>query len=172
VDLQGTPPRPILNRPAPVIDGKYRKESAHHATKKCEAHSVYECSNKRDLVRFLHAAAFSPVPDTWIKAIRAGHFATWPGLTEELVRKHLPKKLVTVKGHLIQRRKNLRSTTKIIDTPVAITEDSTNQAPTQHPPPPTSKHTMYSPRQWMWATYMVTLQDDLRFFPAKDTNTS
>jgi hypothetical protein len=47
-----------------------------------EAHSVYECSNKRDLVRFLHAAAFSPVPDTWLKAIRAGHFATWPGLTK------------------------------------------------------------------------------------------
>jgi hypothetical protein len=52
---------------------------------------VYECTNKRDLVRFLHAAAFSPVKDTWLKAIRAGHFATWPGLTEDLVRKHLPK---------------------------------------------------------------------------------
>jgi hypothetical protein len=51
------------------------------------------------------------VTDTWIKAIRAGHFSTWPGLTEDLVRKHLPKELATVKGYLSQRRKNLRSTT-------------------------------------------------------------
>jgi hypothetical protein len=56
-----------------------------------QAHSVYECTNKRDLVWFLHAAAFSPVQDTWLTAIRAGHFATWPGLTEDLVRKHLQK---------------------------------------------------------------------------------
>jgi hypothetical protein len=71
-----------------------------------QAHSVYECTNKRDLVRFLHAAAFSPVQDTWLKAIQAGHFATWPGLTEDLVPKHLPKEIATVKGHLSQRRKN------------------------------------------------------------------
>jgi hypothetical protein len=56
-----------------------------------QAHRVYECTNKGDFVRFLHAAAFSPVQDTWLKAIRAGHFATWPGLAEDLVRKHLPK---------------------------------------------------------------------------------
>jgi hypothetical protein len=56
-----------------------------------EAHIVYECTNKWDLVRFLHAAAFSPVQDTWLKAIRAGHLAIWPGLTEDLVRKHLQK---------------------------------------------------------------------------------
>jgi hypothetical protein len=50
-----------------------------------------------------------------LKAIRAGHFATWPGLTEDLVRKHLPKEIATVKGHLSQRRKNLRSTTTTIN---------------------------------------------------------
>jgi hypothetical protein len=46
-----------------------------------EANSVYDCANTKDLVRFLHAAALSPVADTWIKAIKAGHFSTWPGLT-------------------------------------------------------------------------------------------
>jgi hypothetical protein len=80
-----------------------------------QAYNVYECTNKRDLVRFLHAAAFSPVQDTWLKAIRAGHFATWPGLTEDLARKHLPKEIATVKGHLSQRRKKLRSTTKTVN---------------------------------------------------------
>jgi hypothetical protein len=80
-----------------------------------QVHSVYECTNKRDLVRFLHAAAFSWVQDTWLKAIRAGHFATWPGLTEDLVHKHLPKEIATVKGHLSQRRKKLRSTTTTVN---------------------------------------------------------
>jgi hypothetical protein len=82
-----------------------------------QAHSVYECTNKRDLVQFLHASAFSPMQETWLKAIRVGHFATWPGLTEDLVRKHLPKEIATVKGHLSQRRKNTRSTTTTIATP-------------------------------------------------------
>jgi hypothetical protein len=70
-----------------------------------QAHSVYECTNKRDLVQFLHAASFRPEQDTWLKAIRAGHVATWPGLTEDLVCKHLPKEIATVKCHLSQRRK-------------------------------------------------------------------
>jgi hypothetical protein len=59
--------------------------------KSWQAHSVYECTNKQDIVRFLHAAAFSPVQDTWLKVIRAAHFATWPGLTEDLMCKHIPK---------------------------------------------------------------------------------
>jgi hypothetical protein len=80
-----------------------------------QAHSVYECTNKQDLVRFLHAAAFSSAQDTWLKAILAGHFATWPGLTEDLVRKHLPKEIATVKGHLSQKRKKLRSTTSTVN---------------------------------------------------------
>jgi hypothetical protein len=77
-----------------------------HAT----ANSAYHQTNQQDLVRFLHAAAGSPVPSTWIAAIQKGHYATWPGLTDDLVRKHLPKSVATVKGHLDQQRQNVRST--------------------------------------------------------------
>ena len=45
---------------------------------------------KADLVQYLYRCAFSPVVHTWTKAINAGYFATWPGLTSELVHKHLP----------------------------------------------------------------------------------
>jgi hypothetical protein len=69
-------------------------------------------------VQFLHAACGSPVPSAWITAINNGHFATWPGLTADLVRKHLPKSTATVKGHLNQQRKNLRSTKPKPDTPL------------------------------------------------------
>ena len=65
-----------------------------------------------DLVNFLHGACFAPVASTWIKAIRNGHFATWPGLTPELVTKHLPTSVYTAKGHLNQERKFLQSTKK------------------------------------------------------------
>jgi hypothetical protein len=67
-------------------------------------------TTKRDLIIYLHRAAFSPVVSTWTKAIDAGFFTTWPGLTSDLVRKHLPKSLATAKGHLKQSPKNLRST--------------------------------------------------------------
>jgi hypothetical protein len=58
------------------------------------------------------------VPSTWITAINNGHFATWPGLTADLVRKHLPRSTATVKGHLNQQRKNLQSTKPKPETPL------------------------------------------------------
>ena len=65
---------------------------------------------KKDLVKFLHAAAWSPVTDTWIKAIKNNHFTTWPGLSPELVRKHLPPSVATAEGHMKQERQGLQST--------------------------------------------------------------
>ena len=49
------------------------------------------------LVQFLNRACFSPVVYTWCKAINAGYFATWPGLTSKLVRKDLPMSIKTAK---------------------------------------------------------------------------
>ena len=72
--------------------------------------NVYEITKTKDLVKFLHAAAGFPVMDTWVKAIRNNQFATWPGLTSEIVYKHLPKSDATIKGHLKQQRQNVRLT--------------------------------------------------------------
>ena len=74
------------------------------------AFNVYTMQTKRDLVQYLHRAAFSPVISTWTAAIDAGHFSTWPGLTSQLVRKHLPASIATAKGHRRQDRQNVRST--------------------------------------------------------------
>jgi hypothetical protein len=70
------------------------------------------------------------VQDMWLKAIRAGHFATWPGLTKYMVRKHLPKEIATVKGHLSQCRKNLRSTTTTVAMPVTAASEPDDITPT------------------------------------------
>ena len=80
------------------------------------AHSAYKMSNKVDLVRYLHRAAFSPVISTWAKDIDAGYYTTWPVLTSQLVLKHLPKAITTAQGHLRQQRRNFCST-KITATP-------------------------------------------------------
>jgi hypothetical protein len=38
------------------------------------------------------------------------NFTTWPGLTNKLINKHLPKSIATAKGHLKHQGKNLCST--------------------------------------------------------------
>ena len=56
-------------------------------------------ATKPDLAMYYHRAAFSPIPNTFISAINNGNFSTWPGLTAELISKHLPKSLATEKCH-------------------------------------------------------------------------
>ena len=45
------------------------------------------------LAEYLHRAYFSPTKTKFTKAIRRNNFLTWPGLTQELVNKHLPKSI-------------------------------------------------------------------------------
>jgi hypothetical protein len=45
-----------------------------------------------------------------VHAVKRGHLATRPGLTEEAVKKHLKLTPATAMGHLNQRRQNTRST--------------------------------------------------------------
>ena len=71
---------------------------------------IYDMRTKVDLAKYLHLCAWSPVPDTWIKSIENNFFTTWPGLTSQLVKKHLPKSLPTAQGHLKMVRQHVRST--------------------------------------------------------------
>eukprot|EP00957_Ditylum_brightwellii_P030089 2277540-Ditylum_brightwellii.AAC.1 len=72
--------------------------------------NVYALTVKIDIANYLHAACFSTVASTWKKAIRRGFFATWPGLDETLLQKHLGKSVATTKGHMKQQHVNVRST--------------------------------------------------------------
>ena len=74
------------------------------------AKNTFSMATKPYLTMYYHRAAFSPVPTTFITAIKNGNFSTCPGLTSELISKHLPKSLATAKGHDKLARKNLRST--------------------------------------------------------------
>ena len=78
-------------------------------------------ATKPNLEIYYHRAAFSPVPTTFISAINKGNFSTWPGLTAELISKHLPKSLATAKGHNKLARQNVWST-RPQELPVARTK--------------------------------------------------
>jgi hypothetical protein len=107
-----------------------------------QANSAYTTTNKRDLAQFLHQCCYSPTSSALITAIQHGNFATWPGLTAELIRKHLPKSDATVKGHLRQSFKNLRST----QTPNLVPTDTTPTVtqPINPPDSPERTHWVYA----------------------------
>ena len=65
----------------------------------------------------MHAAAGFPTKDTWIKAIKNGHYKTWPGLTVDAANKHFPDSVETQKGHMKKQRQNVRSTKQAIKQP-------------------------------------------------------
>ena len=79
------------------------------------AQSVYECDNTKQLIQFYHATMGNPVLSTWCKAIDAGYFRGWPGLTSKRVRKYIKVSEPTEMGHMDQRRTGIRST-KTTDT--------------------------------------------------------
>jgi hypothetical protein len=88
---------------------------------------------KRELAIYLHAALGSPAPSTLLRAIRRGHLITIPGLTTNLITKHLPKSLATSLGHQDQEAKNLRST-KPPPKPTSSTDEDLE------PPPEPASH--------------------------------
>ena len=63
-----------------------------------------------DLALYHHATLGSPVTSTLLRAIRRGHLTTFPGLTINLISKHLPASIPTELGHQDQEAKHLRST--------------------------------------------------------------
>ena len=62
------------------------------------------------LVKYFHAAAGYPVYSTWLAAIKAGNYSSWPGITYSNARRYCPSADETIKGHQVQTRQNLRST--------------------------------------------------------------
>ena len=58
----------------------------------------------------MHAVCGYPVKSTWLAAIEAGNYVGWPLLTTRNVKKYYPETIETLKGHMNQSRKNVRST--------------------------------------------------------------
>jgi hypothetical protein len=63
-----------------------------------------------ELEQYLHASAGFPTKPTWLKAIQNKQFASLPGLTTEVVRRHFPDSDETHKGHGRHTPSRVRST--------------------------------------------------------------
>ena len=70
-----------------------------------QSNNLHLVNSKDNSIKYLHAAAFIPVQDTWERAVNMGYFNTCPGLTSKETSK-IPNAEATIKGHLSQSRKN------------------------------------------------------------------
>jgi hypothetical protein len=75
-----------------------------------EANAIFDLPNNRQTLQYLHALAGFPVKETFLVAVRAGNYATWPGLMTTLIPIHFLDSDKTQKGHMKEQRKGVRST--------------------------------------------------------------
>jgi hypothetical protein len=105
---------PILSSPRDLQTGLWRinlKQTHNHIPEPI-ANNVYELRNTGALVHYLQKALFSPRKSAMLQAVKDGHLITWPGLTEESIKKHLKLTPATAMGHMNQQSQNIRSTSK------------------------------------------------------------
>ena len=98
---------------------QHPSKKAQHAL--CQANSVYDLPPTEQAIKWMHAVCGYPVKSTWLRAIKAGNYVGWPMLTERNVSKYYLKTNKTVKGHMNQNQKNVRST-KVKQVPFEIAE--------------------------------------------------
>ena len=73
-----------------------------------QANSMCELRKQKNIIDFLSQAMWNLVPAIWIEVINAGFFATWLGITSEIVRKHYSKTIESAKGHMKADKKNVQ----------------------------------------------------------------
>ena len=72
--------------------------------------AIFDLPSTKKTLLWYHAAAGFPPEETFIEAVRAGNYSTWPGLTVNMVHRHFPDSIETSKGHLKGQRQGIRST--------------------------------------------------------------
>ncbi len=83
-----------------------------------EANAIFDLPNTQQSLLYRHALAGFPPKETFLAAVRAGNYATWPGLTTTLILKHFPDSDKTQKGHMKGQQKGVWSTK--VSAPVLI----------------------------------------------------
>ena len=54
----------------------------------------------KELIAYHHASAGFPSKETWLSAIKANTYESWPGLTPDASKKHCPNSDETMLGTL------------------------------------------------------------------------
>jgi len=72
---------------------------------------AYELPSTKNLIDYLHYTVGLPIKSAFLRAVKAGNFCSFPGLSADNVARYCPTNATpTVLGHLTQVRKGLRST--------------------------------------------------------------
>jgi hypothetical protein len=74
------------------------------------ANAIFKLPSTCQTILYHHASAGFPVKETFLNAVRAGNYATWPGLTIAALHKYFPNLDETQKGHMKGQRQGIRST--------------------------------------------------------------
>ncbi|MCP4744891.1 MAG: hypothetical protein GY874_01945, partial [Desulfobacteraceae bacterium] len=88
------PLRPIIkneNLDTLLMNGPPPNEAISH---------VFELPSTKQTIAYYHGCAGFPTCETWVKAIKAGNYDTWPGLTAKAAAKHFPEHDEEKKGHM------------------------------------------------------------------------
>ncbi len=91
----------------------WTNQTQHNTCK--QALNAYSLPSIGQTIKYLHAAAGYPTEETWIKAIWAGIYNTWPSLTVANTHKHHPESEETQKGHMKRQCHGIRSTKTLAD---------------------------------------------------------
>ena len=62
------------------------------------ANAIFDLPNSWQSLMYFHAAVGFPTKETFTDAVRAGNYATWPGLTTTLISKHFPDPMKPKRG--------------------------------------------------------------------------
>ena len=68
---------------------------------------VFELPSTKKTIVYYHACAGFPTQETWLRAICAGNYDTWPGLTASSAAKHFPEHDEEKKGHMKGQRQGI-----------------------------------------------------------------
>ena len=74
------------------------------------AYSAYDLPSVVALISYFHAETGYPVRSTWLKAISAGNYSSWPGMTLANATKYCPYADATIIRHLVQKCQGVRPT--------------------------------------------------------------
>jgi hypothetical protein len=75
-----------------------------------KANTILELPSTHQTILYHHASAGFPVKETFLNAIRAGNYATWPGLTVVALHKYFLDSDEKQKGHMKGQHQGIRST--------------------------------------------------------------
>jgi len=134
----------ILNAPRCTATGLWKLPlETSHPTETLSA--IFDLPSARQTLLWYHAAAGFPAKETFIHAVRAGHYSTWPGLTANMIARHFPDSIETAKGHLKGQRQGIRSTKQTaIHKLVTAAEVHIKQEHGDSPPPaPTRQNDLF-----------------------------